>query len=94
MQIDDPRFWRAGAISIIVVMTALLAMLTIDTLAAIDAGGSHLPAYTVINRKIGYKFDDSRGIDVPVIGEKDLLFGREYTGQQADGIIGKGKLVI
>jgi nitric oxide reductase subunit C len=94
VQIEDPRFWRAGAISIIVVMSALLAMLTIDTLAAIDAGGSHVPAYTVINRKIGYKFDDARGIDVPVIGEKDLLFGREVTEQQAEGIIGKGKLVI
>jgi hypothetical protein len=31
-----------------------------------------VPPYTVINQKIGYKFD------VPVIGDKELLFGREF----------------
>ena len=59
MQVADPGFWRAGAISIIVVMTVVLAMLTVDSLAAIDAGGSYVPDYTVINRQIGYYF---RGI--------------------------------
>jgi nitric oxide reductase subunit C len=92
--IENPRFWRAGAISIVVVMTPLLAMLTIDTLADINAGGAHVPVYTVINRNIAYRFDPGRGFDVPSIGEKDLLFGRDDTEQEATALIEKGKLVI
>ncbi len=94
MQIEDPKFWRAGAISIVVVMLVVLAMLTIDSLVAIDPGGSHVPAYTVINQKVGYKFDADRGIDMPTIGGKEQLFGREYGEREATDLIGKGKLVI
>lgn len=94
MQVADPGFWRAGAISIIVVMTVVLAMLTVDSLAAIDARGSHVPHYTVINRQIGYKFGNMRGIDTPAIGGTSLLFGHEYTEQQAALLIRKSKLVI
>jgi nitric oxide reductase subunit C len=94
LQIQDPQFWRAGAISIVVVMMIVLGMLTVDSLRAIDVGGSHVPLYTVINQKIGYKFDAARGIDVPTIGDKELLFGREYTKRETEILIGKGKLVI
>lgn len=94
MQIEDPKFWRAGAISIVVVMLVVLVMLTVDSLVAIDAGGSHVPAYTVINQKIGYKFDADRGIDMPTIGEKEQLFGREYDEREATDLISKGKLAI
>src|SRR5215475_1869725 len=67
-RLDDPAFWRAGAVSTIAVMSVVLIMLTIDTLAAISPGGSHVPPYTVINQHIDYKFDGNRGFDVPVIG--------------------------
>jgi len=50
MVFEDPAFWRAGAISTITVMTIVLIMLTIDSLAAISPGGSHVPPYTIINR--------------------------------------------
>ena len=50
MVFGDPAFWRAGAISTITVMTIVLIMLTIDSLAAISPGGSHVPPYTIINR--------------------------------------------
>jgi hypothetical protein len=43
MNFSDPAFWRAGAISMVVVMAVVLIMLTIDTLAAISRGGSHVP---------------------------------------------------
>ena len=43
MVFSDPAFWRAGAISTITVMSIVLIMLTIDSLAAISAGGSHVP---------------------------------------------------
>jgi nitric oxide reductase subunit C len=90
LQIQDPQFWRAGAISIVVVMMIVLGMLTVDSLRAIDVGGSHVPLYTVINQKIGYKFDAARGIDVPTIGDKELLFGREYAERETEILIGKG----
>ena len=38
MVFDDPAFWRAGAISTITVMSIVLIMLTIDSLAAISPG--------------------------------------------------------
>ncbi len=44
MQYDDPKFWRAGAISTTAVMAVVLGMLTIDSLAAITPGGSHVLA--------------------------------------------------
>lgn len=94
MQIEDPRFWRAGAISIIVVMSVVLVMLTVDSLRVIAVGGTNVAPYTVINRQIGYKFDATRDLDAPVIGGKELLFGRDYGQRQAAEIIDKGKLVI
>jgi len=91
---DDPAFWRAGAISTIVVMSAVLIMLTIDSLAAITPGGSNVPPYTVINQHIDYKFVAERGIDVPVIGEAEPLFGRRLDSAAAAALIERGKMVI
>jgi nitric oxide reductase subunit C len=90
----DPAFWRAGALSITLVMVVVLVFLTIDSLAAIRAGGSHVPRYDVINDDIGYAYDAKLGYDVPVIGGKQPLFGREYTEEEAHALIAKGKLVI
>ena len=94
MQIDDPAFWRAGAISTIAVMSVVLIMLTIDSLAAISPGGSHVPPYTVINQQIAYKFDAARGFDVPVIGQAEPLFGKPVDAAGARALVEKGKLVI
>lgn len=94
MRFDDPAFWRAGAISTIAVMSVVLIMLTIDSLAAISPGGSHVPLYTVINQHIDYKFDADRGIDVPVIGGADPLFGTPLDADAAAALIGRGKMVI
>jgi nitric oxide reductase subunit C len=73
MHFDDPAFWRAGAISTIAVMSIVLIMLTIDTLAAISPGGSPVPPYTVINQHIDYKFGSNRGFDMPVIRRAEPL---------------------
>jgi len=91
---DDPAFWRAGAISTIVVMSAVLIMLTIDSLAAITPGGSNVPPYTVVNQHIDYKFVAERGFDVPVIGEAEPLFGRPLDAAAAAALIDRGKMVI
>ncbi len=94
MHLDDPAFWRAGAVSTVAIMSAVLVMLTIDSLAAINPGGSNVPRYTVINQHIDYKFDESRGNDVPVIGGSEPLFGKAADAATAQALIDKGKMVI
>lgn len=91
---SDPAFWRAGAISTTMVMLVVLVFLTVDSLAAIRAGGSHVPAYGVINQEIGYARNEEAGRDLPVIGKEQPLFGRQYTEAEAQALIAKGKLVI
>ena len=94
MHINDPAFWRAGAISTVAIMSVVLIMLTIDSLAAISPGGSNVPLYTVINQHIDYKFDATRGNDMPVIGESEPLFGKTVDAAAAEALIDKGKMVI
>jgi len=90
----DPKFWRAGAISSITVMVAVLIFLTVDSLSAMQAGGRNVPPYTVINQQIGYRYDDDRGGWVPTIGATELLFGKKYSADQAEALLHQGKLVI
>jgi len=94
MHVDDPAFWRAGAISTVLVMSVVLIMLTIDTLGAISAGSARVPAYAVINRHIDYKFDAKRGNDVPVITASEPFFGKAWEAAAAEALIEQGKLVI
>lgn len=94
MHLDDPAFWRAGAISTVAIMSAVLIMLTIDSLAAISPGGSNVPLYTVINQHIDYKFDEKRRNDMPVIGGPEPLFGKVVDAAAAEALIDKGKMVI
>src|SRR5438034_717440 len=90
----DPAFWRAGAISTTIVMLVVLVFLTVDSLAVIRAGGSHVPRYTAINQEIGYSYDLDRGYNIPTIGKEQALFGHRYTDAEAQALIAKGKLVI
>jgi len=94
MQYEDPNCWRAGAISTTVVMAIVLVMLTIDSLDAINPGGSHVPPYTVINRHIEYAHNSKLGRDMPVIGSDEPLFGKSVTDTEAAALIEQGKLVI
>jgi len=94
MDFEEPAFWRAGAISTVVVMSIVLVMLTIDSLAVISPGGPNVPLYTVINQHIDYKFNANRGNDVPVIGGLEPLFGKSLDAAAAQALIDKGKLVI
>src|SRR5512137_2993855 len=91
MDIEDPRFWRAGAIATTAVM---LVVLTIDSLDASRAGGRQVPNYDVINHHIGYTFDWSRGLEAPVIGPTEPLFGKTYSLNDATNLMKLGKLVI
>lgn len=92
---QDPRFWRDGAIATTTVMVIVLILLTIDSLRVITAGGGgNVPPYTVINQQIGYEFDAGSSTYVPTIGEKELLFGHEYSPAEAETVMDKAKLVI
>lgn len=90
----DPRFWRDGAIATTAVMLIVLALLTIDSLGVIRAGGANVPAYTVINQKIGFELDTDTNIWMPTIGEEELLFGHKYDAAEAQTVMDKAKLVI
>ena len=94
MNFDDPAFWRSGAISTVAVMSVVLVMLTVDSLAVISPGGSNVPLYTVINQHIDYKFNAKRGNDVPVIGGLEPLFGKSLDAAAATALIDRGKMVI
>jgi len=94
MYAADPAFWRAGAISSTAVMLVVLGLLTVDSLATIRAGGTNVPAYTVINQQIGYEFDAEAHRYRPVIGAEQPLFGRAVNAEEAEALIRKGKLLI
>jgi nitric oxide reductase subunit C len=94
MYTRDPAFWRAGAIATSLFMSAVLVILTVNSLEAIMPGGSHVPLYDVINRHISYDFDAKRGEYVPKIGGEELLFNHKYTESEARALIGRGKMVI
>jgi len=57
MDVQDPSFWRAGAISTTLVMLVVLAFLSIDSMRVISVGGTNLPNYDVINHQIGYTYN-------------------------------------
>jgi nitric oxide reductase subunit C len=94
MYAADPAFWRAGAISSTAVMLVVLGFLTVDSLATIRAGGANVPAYSVINKQIGYEFDAEAQRYRPVIGADQPLFQRTFSAQEAEVLLRKGKLVI
>lgn len=91
----DPRFWRDGAIAATAFMLLVLIILTFNSLQVIrEGGGGNVPAYAVINQKIGYEFDSASGTYKPVISGEQLLFGHKFTPDEAYAIIRKGKLVL
>lgn len=94
IDLRDPLFWRAGAISTTLVMLIVLAFLTIDSLRVISTGGANVPPYDVINQQIGYAYDWAKGEDAPTIGKPEPLFGKTLTEAEASAMIRTGKLVI
>ncbi len=97
------RFWRRSAAWVTGFSTILLIILTFDTMAQIEMGTDNdlkngikkrVPAPTVINYKIDYKFDEKRGHEVPVIGEKEKFFGKEWSEKEAKDLLHLGKLTV
>ncbi|MGR9116453.1 MAG: c-type cytochrome, partial [Gammaproteobacteria bacterium] len=69
----------------------ILIVLTLDTLSKTSAGTQRVPAYTVINQKIDYRFDEQHNKFMPVIGEEQLLFGKKFSEEEAEQLVALGK---
>lgn len=85
-------FWRKTAIWVTASSLVVLIFLTFDSVSQISAGSKRVPAYSVINHRIEYQFDEQRHAQVPVIGIEEPLFGKKLTEQEAEALVGKGKL--
>ena len=94
MYTRDPAFWRAAAVSSTLFMSAVLVILTVNTLQTISVGGANVPRYDVINRQITYAYDPAQDEYVAKAAGEELLFGRRYTEKEATALVAKGKLVI
>jgi nitric oxide reductase subunit C len=75
-------------------MFVVLIILTLDTTASIEAGSSRVPAYSVINHRIYYRFDQDRDKQIPVIGDEAPLFGEVLSDEDAEALVNKGKLTL
>lgn len=85
-------FWRKTAIWVTAGSFVVLIFLTFDTVKQITAGSPRVPAYSVINHRIDYVFDENRNFQVPVIGQEEPLFGKTLTEEEAAALVNLGKL--
>jgi len=84
--------WRKIAIWVTAGMAVVLIILTFDSLDQISAGSDRVPAYSVINHRIYYRYSADRKMPVPVIGDPAPLFGTSLTEEQAEALVSKGKI--
>ncbi len=89
-------FWRKCAIFVTAFMALVLIVLTFHTLVVIEAGGEsgRVPAYSVINHRIGFEFDSERNHAVPTIGPLVPLFGEVLSEEEAKALVNHGKLTV
>ena len=87
-------FWRKTAIWVTAGSFVALVFLTLDSLSQISAGSKRVPAYSAINQRIGYVFDDTRKVQAPVIGVEEPLFGKRLTEEEAKALVSRGKLTV
>ena len=94
-------FWRRSAAWVTGFASILLIWLTFDTLGQITMGTDddlkngvtkRVPGPTVINHHIDYKMSAKRGHEVPVIGDIEPFFGKEWKPDEAKALLHLGKL--
>ncbi len=94
-------FWRRSAAWVTGFAVVLLIWLTFDTIGQITMGTDadlknkvtkRVPAPTVINYHIDYKMSKKRGHEIPVIGDKEPFFGKEWSEKEAKELLHLGKL--
>lgn len=87
-------FWRKTAIWVTAGSFVVLILLTLDSMSEIWAGSKRVPAYSVINHRIDYVFDEKRNFQVPVIGVEEPLFGKKLTEEEAAALVSHGKMTV
>ena len=87
-------FWRKAAIWVTGVSLVVLVFLTMDSLGKISVGSKRVPAFTAINHRIDYVFNDDRRVQQPRIGPQEPLFGQALTAERAEALVRHGKLTI
>jgi nitric oxide reductase subunit C len=88
------HFWKKTAIWVTAGSFLLLILLTFDTLSQVAAGGSRVPAYSVINQTIDYRYDESSHRYRPVIGGESPLFGQPLNETEAENLVALGKKTV
>ncbi|MCG8434877.1 MAG: cytochrome c [Gammaproteobacteria bacterium] len=86
--------WRKTAAWVTGLMFVALIFLTFDSVSRIVAGSTRVPAYSVINNRVYYKWDMERNMQVPVIGAEAPLFGKLLSEEEAAALVNKGKLTV
>jgi nitric oxide reductase subunit C len=85
--------WRKAAIWVTAVMLLVLIGLTFDTIPRISVGSERVPAYSVINQRIDYVFNEQRNFQVPVVGDAQPLFGKLLSEEEAEAQVTWGKKI-
>jgi nitric oxide reductase subunit C len=91
---SSPSFWKKTAIWVTAVSLITLIFLTFDTMSYIAAGGKQVPAYSIINKRVDYEFNNEKNRYEPVIGQDDPIFGKMLSESEAEELITLGKLNI
>lgn len=91
---SSESFWRKTAIWVTGGSMVILILLTMDTLPKISAGSERVPAYSVINQRIEYQLDNTRHVQVPVIGKEEPLFGKKLSEAEAEALVSHGKMTV
>ena len=87
-------FWRKCAIFVTAGMAVILVFLTFHSVSVITAGSDRVPAYSVINKRIYYKFNTGRNMLEPRIGDDAPLFGTLLNEAEAKALVNLGKLTV
>ena len=85
-------FWRKCAIFVTAGMAVVLVFLTFHSVSVIVAGSERVPDYSVINKRIYYKFNAERNMLEPRIGDDAPLFGTRFDDAEAEELVNLGKL--
>jgi nitric oxide reductase subunit C len=84
-------FWKKVAIWVTAGSFLILVVLTFDSLSKTSVGSERVKSYSVINKKIDYVYKADLHKFMPVIGETELLFGKEFTEEESEKLVTLGK---
>ncbi|WP_306304506.1 c-type cytochrome [Methylogaea oryzae] len=86
--------WKKVAVWVTALSFVLLVVLTFDSMAKTAAGGSRVPAYSVVNKQIDYRYDQAAQRYKPVIGGEQPLFGKALDEATAEQQVSLGKKTV